>query len=200
MTLRDASIFDGALGGEAGFMVEREGRSDNFLTALRKESRIEHEGVDQVFSRFNLQDPVDYGAFLSAHARVIPVLERGLKAQFEDANIGWREDALRQDMHALGQEMPPEMPWHSIQRDGHAMGVLYVLEGSKLGGRVLAKRVPEGMPSAYLSSVHEAGVWPLFLNTLRVALSEGDEAYRADVLEGARQAFALFAASGRSVV
>ncbi|MBR0559012.1 biliverdin-producing heme oxygenase [Neokomagataea anthophila] len=180
-------------------MAERRVHSDDFLTELRKACRTEHDGVDQVFSRFDLQDPEDYGAFLCAHARVVPVLERWLKTRVMAAGTVWRASALASDICALGHDMPSEIVWHPMERDGYAMGVHYVLEGSKLGGRVLAARVPVDLPQAYLSSGHQAGAWPQFLQTLRGALTEGDGAYRADVLAGARQAFTLFAVSGRRV-
>lgn len=179
------------------FMTERPAHSGDFLTELRNACRTEHDGVDQIFSHFNLQDQDRYSAFLCAHARVVPVLERWLKTRFKSVDTVWRTDALKGDLHVLGYNMPPEMTWEPLEDDGYAMGVLYVLEGSKLGGRVLAARVPQGGAHAYLSSGHEAGGWPKFLQGLRTALVQGGDAYRANVLAGARQAFALFAASGR---
>lgn len=78
------------------------------------------------------------------------------------------------------------------EREGTAMGVLYVLEGSRLGGRVLSARVAEGLPRTYLSAFHQKGEWPAFLERLGQYLDESDAVRRQAVTEGAVATFALF--------
>jgi len=157
---------------------------------LRAETRGEHEGVDAAFGRFDLACREDYGAFLSAHARVVPALE----AQLAPAELiaGWtgRSEALARDLHALGLPQPavcqPDLPEGELAR----WGALYVLEGSRLGGVFLARRVPDGWPADYLGAAHPQGQWRGLLDAInRVGSSDeqGGEAVRS-----ARAVFAAF--------
>ena len=72
--------------------------------------------------------------------------------------------------------------------------MLYALEGSRLGGAFLARRVGPGLPSAYLSATHDKGEWLAFQRALDGAAAEGGEGWLNDAVQGALAAFALFAA------
>ncbi|GBR50233.1 heme oxygenase [Neokomagataea thailandica NBRC 106555] len=175
-------------------------RSDSALVQLRRACRTEHDGVDQIFSAFDLQDQISYGRFLAAHARVVPVLERWLRDFGVAEGTDWRAAALSRDLQALQAVQPDEILWNPKTHDGYAVGVLYVLEGSRLGGKVLAAKVSSALPKEYLSSGHSNGGWPLFLGRLQNILEAADESYKAEVWAGAREAFALFASAGRAAL
>ena len=81
------------------------------LTALRQVSRTVHERVDQAYSRFNLSDPTSYGAFLQAHAKVLPIVEQWLATQHGLPSWQGRTDLLRRDLQALGQALPKASYW-----------------------------------------------------------------------------------------
>lgn len=162
------------------------------LTALRQVSRTVHERVDQAYSRFNLSDPTSYGAFLQAHAKVLPAVEQWLATQHDLPAWRGRTDLLQHDLQTLGHSLPTALDWHPPTGAGGALGALYVLEGSRLGGKMLSAQVGEGLPREYLSAAHEKGGWPAFLQMLRERLSTRDATYRAAVMDGVTATFDLF--------
>jgi len=130
------------------------------LAAVRRAGRAAHERVDVAFSGFDLGNPASYAAFLDTHAAIVLPLERMLA---ERVLPPWtpRAECLRGDLSALGRPVPPPLTIAAsgagAAYDGWCHGALYVLEGSRLGGRVLAGRVPDGLPHAYLSAAHGPG-------------------------------------------
>jgi len=165
------------------------------LAAVRRAGRAAHERVDVAFSGFDLGNPASYAAFLDTHAAIVLPLERMLA---ERVLPPWtpRADCLRGDLSALGRPVPPPLTIAAsgagAAHDGWCHGALYVLEGSRLGGRVLAGRVPDGLPHAYLSAAHGPGGWRAFLDALGARLDAGDAAFREGAVTGAVETFALF--------
>lgn len=174
--------------------LERAGeQSATALAELRRISREAHEAVDEAFSRFDLSDPKSYRAFLTAHACVLGAAESYLSRHVAALPV-WRPRAelLEDDLRQMGLGVPAVQGEHFSDCDGTAMGVLYVLEGSRLGGRVLSGRVAKDLPKTYLSAFHQKGEWPAFLEQLGRYLDESDAARRQAVIDGAVATFALF--------
>jgi len=73
-------------------------------------------------------------------------------------------------------------------------GALYVIEGSRLGGRVLARQVGAGFPIAYLGSEQPRGRWPALLEAIDVALPDATATTLA--VASARAVFARFEVAG----
>lgn len=170
----------------------------SLVARLRAETREDHARVDDAFGAFDLGRPDGYRAFLAAHARVLPAVEDWLDAA--ELVPGWRgrSAALRRDLAALDMPIPDPSGFACDGGEAARWGALYVIEGSRLGGAVLAKRVPPGWPAAYLNMVHGAGEWRHLLATIdRLVLPR--EAERA-AIAGARAVFAAFlrAAEGAS--
>lgn len=69
-------------------------------------------------------------------------------------------------------------------------GAMYVVEGSRLGGIMLSRSVPDDMPSAYLGAKHLSGEWRALLAA--IDRQPADEAWIADAIAGAKAAFALY--------
>lgn len=164
--------------------------------ALRAGTSEYHNVVDDLFGRFDMSDRRQYAAFLAGHARVIPVAEQAL----EQGGIyrivpDWAErrraDMLRADMTALGCAMPPPIALAAFSSDDELWGAAYVLEGSKLGGAVLSKRVPADYPSKYLAYQGPKGAMKAFMDQLDAAASVDLE--RA--IAAARSIFAAFRAA-----
>ena len=173
-------------------------------TTLRAATRQDHDRVDLLGGAFDFARPSDYQAFLRAHAAVLPGVEAALdSAPLGDLPPSWmqrrRTAALAADLAALGLAPPPQaatplsLPDHATR-----LGALYVLEGSRLGGAVLRRRLaasqPEA-PDAYLA--HGAGqpYWRSFLDWLDSQLLNGPETEAA--IDGARQVFRAFEAAFR---
>lgn len=161
--------------------------------ALRAGTAEYHNVVDDLFGRFDLSDRQDYGAFLTGHARVLPAVEQAL----EDGGIAgllpdWperrRTEMLRSDLASLGLQIPPALAFGPLQGDDALWGAVYVLEGSKLGGAMLAKRVPAELPATYLSHQGPKGSMKTFMDKLAETQASNED----QAIAAARSVFAAF--------
>ncbi len=160
------------------------------VARLRAATASDHDAVDAGFGRYDLSDADDYRAFLIAHAKALPAVEAWLAAIPGLGAVRSRETALAEDLAALGEHMPAPMPFDVTPSAAAGWGALYVVEGSRLGGIILSRSVPEGMPSAYLGSKHLSGEW----RALLAAIDEepADDAWIEQAIVGAKAAFDLY--------
>ena len=147
---------------------------------LRAVTREAHERVDHRFSRYDLGDPEQYRGFLEAHHAVLPACERMLEASGA-ANLveGWahrvRTPALVADLVDLGAHPARDAPTRKRLTPAAAFGMMYVLEGSRLGGAILARRVLAGASiqcrgaTRYLRHGEGLRLWPSFLAALEAS-------------------------------
>lgn len=156
---------------------------------LRAETKLQHDAVEEAMSRWDLSDRYGYGAFLSIH-----------RATLKRLAGRWRlED--RRDFEAMLHRIEADhaaldLPmWESAAADtpsANGIGVAYVVRGSRLGSRVLRRRVPEHFPATFLE--HEPSLtWSEFLDQLSQCPG-GGRADQAGVIAGARATFDLFGA------
>ncbi len=167
-----------------------------FRNALRAGTAEYHDVVDHLFGRFDMTDRVQYTAFLAGHARALPAAEQALEAAgiariFPDWPERRRSHLLRADMTTLDLVMPPPVALAAFASDDEVWGAAYVIEGSKLGGAMLAKRVPEHFPSAYLSYQGPKGAMKAFMDRLDAAAPVD----RERAIAAARSVFAAFRAA-----
>ncbi|RIX29416.1 biliverdin-producing heme oxygenase [Sphingomonas edaphi] len=150
--------------------------------ALRDATRQAHDRLDRRFSALNLASIVDYGDFLRAHAAAFLPVEHALERSGAAALIaGWhdikRGNALKSDLHALGVASPTPENAPDFEQRAELLGGLYVLEGSRLGGKILYKAVGSGFPTRFLASRAPVGHWRSFVAMLEEMLySDGDRA------------------------
>ncbi|PIB90203.1 biliverdin-producing heme oxygenase [Caulobacter sp. FWC2] len=155
-----------------------------------------HAALDAQVAAWRIETPAGYGAFLSASAMAITPLELAL----ERAGVaGWlpdwsqrvRRTALSRDLAALGLEAPP-FASAMVPSPDFGAGLLYVLEGSRLGARFLARQVAaggHGLPLAYLTQGEGDGLWRSFLAWLETP----NVGTQTDACEdGARYGFQCF--------
>jgi len=182
--------------------------------ALRDATAAAHDRVDAAFGGFDLTDRAGYRAFLQAHAEVVLPLEASLPGErvVDDWPERKRGALLREDLALLPKSVRPELveghlsahdwpeglpPFDELGANeiGEATiaGTLYVLEGSRLGGRFLARQLPFGFPRAYLDAHQRAGAWQALLERLDGLLK--DPAALDAALVAADAAFAAFARS-----
>lgn len=166
----------------------------SFVQALRAATASDHDTVDATFGSFALDDVESYRRFLIAHGRALPAVEAALRQGAGDGLPVWRSRAaaLSSDLAALETAMPAPL---SFVADSEASrwGALYVTEGSRLGGQLLARAVPVGSPVAYLSARHLPGEWRGLLSAFDMRAADGGAAWRDAALAGARATFALYA-------
>ena len=175
-------------------------------SALRHATSSDHERVDAAFSRFDLASRDGYGAFLVAQAAAhLPVEaaldEAGVVRILPDWPQRRRGERLRADLAAMGLAEPAAdtgiqaLP-AALADEAGMLGAVYVLEGSRLGGALLRRSVPDGLPVTFLDA-GDSATWRTLLATLDERLcSEQD---RAHAVSAAARVFAVFEASGRSM-
>lgn len=170
-------------------------------TLLRAATADLHSAVDARFSGDFESDRESYVGFLTALARVVPALEAGLEAGGVESLLpDWperrRAAALRNDLDELGATMPEAKPVAPPHGEAELLGMLYVLEGSRLGGKLLLRRALDNPDPAvraatrYLSHGADRDLWPRFLECLES--SPAVAAHPQDAVRGARIAFGLF--------
>ncbi|MBB4609435.1 biliverdin-producing heme oxygenase [Sphingomonas yabuuchiae] len=146
--------------------------------------------MDAAYGAYRLDDRESYTAFLIAHARALPAVEVWLEGRSIAFPWRSRRAALAADLAALGREIPEPLPFDPADDEAARWGALYVTEGSRLGGVMLARQVGEGLPRAYLESGFGAGEWRDFRHALDAAA--GDAAWVDRAVVAAEQVFGLY--------
>jgi len=170
--------------------------------ALRRGTASDHERLDSLFGGFRLDDPIQYRAFLTAHAMALPAVEQaldeaGFAAQLDDWPQRRRGDAIAADLTALGAPVPARLVAPRLDTVAAQWGAAYVIEGSRLGGALLARGVPDDLPRSYLATPQAPGAWRKFLECLDKHLRLPQDITQAT--ETARAVFGLFEQAGRHV-
>lgn len=159
--------------------------------ALRAATCDLHARVDQAFARFDLSAAPGYACALLAHWAATPVIERAVDAA--TAWSGWspRWPLLNDDLAELGleQSLPPAAP---VLTGPAGWGAQYVMEGSRLGGRVLVGGVGARLPRRYFTAPARGGGWRGFQAELQGAAEAGGKAWLEEAIEAARRAFGVF--------
>lgn len=167
---------------------------------LRSATAGAHERLDALYARFDLARADGYAAFLRAHAAaLLPVeawLDRaGAAGIVSDWATRRRAASLYADLAAMGEAVPPSRPFAAAATRPALAGALYVVEGSRLGGRYLARAVPADFPRAFLDPA-ERPSWPALLAAVDDALA--DPADRSAAIDAALAVFARFEEAGRA--
>lgn len=167
---------------------------------LRERTRTDHDRVDAAFARFDLGDPADYREFLLAQASALLPLETALTAAgIENIVCDWshrqRASRILADLADLGLGAPGLLESPGFHSTAEMLGALYVVEGSRLGGAMLARRVPAHLPRRFLSDA-DSSRWRSLVALIDHELVA--PACQAAALAAARAAFALFEAAARA--
>ena len=166
---------------------------------LRAATDAYHRRVDGELSAFDLTQVADYGRFLLVHAMALPPLEdamtrSGLRIARPHTAPGLRSSALRADLEGLGLAPPDPVTILPVTA-AEGWGVAYVLEGSRLGGRILARRVAASGRAAITANMrflNDRGTiaWPAFVARMEAGLGSAGDLDGA--IRGARMAFEAF--------
>lgn len=174
-------------------------RPNSARLALRSATATHHERVDAAFRRYDLSDLSQYKDFLQAQAfGFLPV-----EAAIDGSDIAallpdWpdrrRSRLLTEDLAALGVSKPAQSEPLTFETREAALGALYVLEGSRLGGGVLARSIPAHFPLRFLGASDSKG-WRRLIELLDVFLVS--ECQRAAAIDAACRVFTLFEGGAR---
>ena len=141
----------------------------DLIESLRAATRQQHAELDQSVAA--LTDVDRYRDFLRGSWAALSPLERALGPWLETTPRG---PLIQADLHDLNSDVGPAIADHSppIDSTARAWGARYVIEGSALGGVVLARGVQQvvgdGAPVRYLT-VHGAELgarWRAFMAAL----------------------------------
>jgi len=183
-----------------------------FLTELRNATRASHERLHQhrllapLFAE--RVDLSDYVRILESFYGFYRPLEKRLAqaASPQTENTGWvcplRSRWLKDDLIFLGhqaqtlQDLPICQERFVLSQPSDIWGTLYVLEGSTLGGRVVARRIFDLYGPAMKSACHffssygqdASSRWPAFQKDLRARARS--ETFRRGTIEAACRLFA----------
>lgn len=166
---------------------------------LRTATAPEHERVDRAFGTFDLSDRDEYRAFLLAQARPLVSVEAAIDA-FDPTPMlpDWperrRAPLIAADLADLGASMPSPEPV-AVTSDAAALGAIYVLEGSRLGGTLLARDVPMDLPARFIRCPPAPSRWRGLIEVLDRMLKTTEQ--RDAAVTAAHAVFDLFERSAR---
>ena len=169
------------------------------VARLRDVTQPSHTLVDAAYSVFDLADRVQYGRFLQAHAQATGAAEASLIGAPDLPVWRSRMPMLTADLAGLGLGVPEALTFGPAMADAWRWGVLYVLEGSRLGSMVVVKRAGPNVPVSYLSSRHLAGEWRSLLMAIDARGNIGGATWTDAAIAGACGCFALYQAAARDV-
>ena len=161
--------------------------------ALRALTQPLHDRVDAAFGAPSLADRASYRSFLRAHALALPAAEAALASVTGLPDWRPRTPLLAADLADLGQAVPPALPLALPAGDAAAWGVFYVVEGSRLGGAMLARQVAPGLPRRYLAAAHLSGEWRAQRAAIDAAAEVGGAGWIERAAAAAEACFILYA-------
>ena len=161
------------------------------IATLRARTAPLHEEVDAAFGAFRLDGHDAYRAFLTAHARALASAEAALATTAGLPAWRPRMPLLAQDLAELDARLPAPLPL-AVQPESARWGVLYVVEGSRLGGAILARQVPAALPRRYLDAAFAPGEWRALRIAIDAEAARHDASWLAGAADGAVACFALY--------
>ena len=137
---------------------------ENFRIHLKAHTDPSHARVDQAFSQMDIASPAGLIAFLSVHAACFTAMASAQNAQFRGRNhLAELVTSIEHDLDALDVPTPPPLTFKLADCDPLALD--YILEGSRLGSQVLARRWASSVDphvlgaAAYFSRKPNVGPW-----------------------------------------
>jgi heme oxygenase (biliverdin-IX-beta and delta-forming) len=170
---------------------------------LREACAQSHRELDERLGVLDLRLLHDYRTFLEINAAALIPLEAALvsahvERMFPDWDRRSRSDAILSDFARLGGIARPLSAPEALGSGG-ILGTMYVLEGSRLGARVLLRRALQSPhievlgARAYLDHGVGSDFWQSFNATLEFHGARLSD--HRPVVRAARRAFDLFAAA-----
>ncbi|WP_129776765.1 biliverdin-producing heme oxygenase [Peristeroidobacter soli] len=179
------------------------GRKLNRRNSLRGATDHLHRDLDRIAAGFNLADVTHYRRFLQANAATLIAIEQLLEnASVEQLLPDWpqrsRRAAILADLHNLHSDVQPLALRRTAPTPSEVFGILYVLEGSRLGARVQLDQVQASHDenvrnaSTYLRHGQPgegSSLWRSFLELLETHEAADDQ---TQTVSGAVYAFTMF--------
>jgi heme oxygenase len=175
----------------------------NRRNSLRGATDHLHRDLDRIAAGFNLGDAAHYRRFLQANAATLIAIEQllenaGVAQLLSDWPERSRRSAILADLHSLQSDVQPLALRRTAPAPAEVFGILYVLEGSRLGARVQLDQVMASADenvrnaSTYLRHGQPgegSGMWRSFLEQLESHEAADDQ---TQTVSGAVYAFTMF--------
>ena len=163
--------------------------------ALRAATNELHSKLDESLSRLDLGEVDGYRRFLRFHGRTVPPIEDalaggGIGSLLPEWDRSRRTPSIVADLSALDEPMPAPVDQPSPRSVAELLGMAYVLEGSRLGGRILRNRVGKDLPISFLAQSGTMTVWPALIAVLDRHLDS--ELMITEAATAARSCFSSF--------
>jgi heme oxygenase (biliverdin-IX-beta and delta-forming) len=169
---------------------------------LRTATAEAHQGLDARVGTLDLTHYDHYRRFLIGNAAALLAVEALLEharvtERFPDWPQRSRRASMLADLAGLGATVEP-LQWSRVMPDRAEMfGIIYVLEGSRLGARMLLPRAqaspdPRIRENCRFLSAQQPTLWREFLHELESASEPSDQ---NALLAGALDTFELFTRS-----
>jgi heme oxygenase len=167
---------------------------------IRDATHLSHSRLDAATNWVYLGRPQYYAGFLRGQAEALFPLETALERNgIENILPDWsqraRMPALEHDLSALDTDCDP-LPVPDLNGAAEMLGIVYVLEGTRMKARVILSRLADQPDSSILGATaylrHGFGkrCWPTFLAVLENHPEA--QAHTRRVIDGAQMAFGMF--------
>lgn len=179
--------------------------ASNRRNSLRGATDHLHRDLDRIAAGFNLADVTHYRRFLQANAATLIAIEQllessGVEQLLPDWSQRSRRAAILADLHSLDVDVQPLALRRTAPTAAEVFGILYVLEGSRLGARLQLNQVSASddehvrRASSYLrhgqpGPDQPGGLWRSFLEQLETHEAADDQ---TQTVSGAVYAFTMF--------
>lgn len=160
-----------------------------------------HRDLDRIVASFKLTDVTHYRRFLQASAATLIAIEQllesaGVAQLLPDWQQRSRREPILSDLNSLGSQAQPLALRRTAPTPAEVFGILYVLEGSRLGAQVLLEQVLASndesvrRASAYLRHGEgQSSLWRSFLQQLETHQAADDQ---TQTVSGAVYTFTMF--------
>jgi heme oxygenase len=177
------------------------------IDTVRRVTRPLHDRVEQAFAATDTAwTTARYARLLRVTYAVVAPLERAVQdrlgALFAAPPPSTRAERIEGDLAALGEAPPPTQDALTTASDADALGVGYVLQGSLLGGAVIARQVraacdPKIVQMRYVEMYGAAlpSVWRQYCAALNDFGLRATDEERHRVVDAATRTFAMYDAA-----
>ena len=171
----------------------------NRRATLQRATEQAHKELDEIVASFDLTERQDYVSFLLATSAALIAMEQllettGVERFLPDWPERTRRAAITADLKEFGLEPRPLQLRRTRPSPSEMFGILYVLEGSRLGAQLsLAQDSrstdPRIRQASHYLRAHDPQFWRSFVKVLEASQ---DAANQHEITSGAVYAFALF--------
>ena len=188
-----ANQMNGAAASSLQDTRQTECRTNRSMRLIVRDATVnEHRLIDGALSALDLADKDDYIRFLRVHYTALNRLAK-LWSRQDHLDFFALSSCAAEDLETLQEQAVRPLETIRLRMDPlYQCGIAYVVRGSRLGATISRQRVPACYPTSFLD-YEMSFAWPTFVNKLDDCHPESSLSANAQVIRGAKHAFATFA-------